>query len=195
MKTVLLGVCGSEFAKSTIDLILKLKDNGFVVKAILTFAAEKFVYIGDIMTRASVHPYTSSNVSNGVYKLGMPSKYYLDLVEKTDYLLIAPCTANTLAKIANGIADNVLTTVIRCWDFQKPMFIAPAMNPLMWNNSFTKEHVNKIISLGEIEIIMPSLYQFENCTGVGALAPINTIIACLNSARTLDEELKEKEIK
>ena len=59
-------------------------------------------------------------------------------------LLIAPLDANTLAKLAVGLCDNCLTCVWRAWDATKPVVLAPAMNTLMWENSFTKRHIRSL---------------------------------------------------
>ena len=52
-------------------------------------------------------------------------------------MIICPLSANTMAKISNGICDNLLTCVFRAWDFKKPVFVAPAMNTFMYDNPFT----------------------------------------------------------
>jgi phosphopantothenoylcysteine synthetase/decarboxylase len=180
MKTILLGVCGATDAKRVYELILKLQNGGFKVKVILTNAAKLFVSQVDLMTNAKIHPYTDDN--NTGYMLTSIPKYHLNLASDCDCFLVAPCTANTLAKFSLGLADNMLTTTMRCWNFDKPVFIAPAMNPYMWNSSFTKEHINKFLSLGDnIEIIMPTFGKFENCEGIGHLAPYDTIFACVNT--------------
>ena len=64
---------------------------------------------------------------------------HIELRKISDLLLIAPLSANTMAKICNGIADNLLTTVVRCWDVKtpKPFIVAPAMNTLMYEHPIT----------------------------------------------------------
>jgi phosphopantothenoylcysteine decarboxylase len=80
--------------------------------------------------------------------------------------VIAPLSANTLAKMANGLCDNLLvcrlhhplliyilqTCVVRAWDFKKPLIVAPAMNTLMWDHPFTEKHLKELTSLGVIVI-------------------------------------------
>lgn len=100
---------------------------------------------------------------------------HIDLVKDSDRLVIAPLSANTLAKIANGICDNLLTCVARAWDFDKPFTVAPAMNTKMWNHPITKEHIAKIKSWG-IKVIDPiSKELFCGDVGIGAMADISTI--------------------
>jgi phosphopantothenoylcysteine decarboxylase len=68
--------------------------------------------------------------------------------------LIAPLSANSLAKIANGLCDNLLTCVVRAWDFRKPLLVAPAMNTYMWESPFTEQHLGACRKLG-VKVIAP----------------------------------------
>lgn len=101
---------------------------------------------------------------------------HIELSKWADALIIAPLSANTLAKIANGICDNLLTCVSRAWDFNKPFIVAPAMNTNMWNHPITKEHLDKISSWG-IKIVPPvEKTLFCGDTGIGAMANVEDII-------------------
>lgn len=62
---------------------------------------------------------------------------HIELRKWADVFLVAPLSANTLAKMANGLCDNLLTCVARAWDFKRPLLVAPAMNTLMWESPFT----------------------------------------------------------
>ncbi|KAL0324865.1 UNVERIFIED_CONTAM: Phosphopantothenoylcysteine decarboxylase [Sesamum radiatum] len=68
-------------------------------------------------------------------------------------MVIAPCRKHT-GKIAGGLCDNLLTCIVRAWDYTKPMFVAPAMNTFMWTNPFTERHLMVIDDLG-ISLIPP----------------------------------------
>lgn len=79
---------------------------------------------------------------------------HIELRKWADIMVIAPLSANTLGKIAQGLCDNLVTCVVRAWDYNKPMFVAPAMNSLMWGNPFTERHLITIDELG-ITLIPP----------------------------------------
>jgi phosphopantothenoylcysteine decarboxylase len=91
--------------------------------------------------------------------------------------LIAPLDANTLAKCANGICDNLLTNVIRAWDFSKPIIVCPAMNTAMWDNPLTAAHLEKLRSLGYT--IIPPQEKTLVCgdVGMGAMASTDNIVS------------------
>jgi phosphopantothenoylcysteine decarboxylase len=97
--------------------------------------------------------------------------------------VIAPLSANTLAKIANGICDNLLvcssqTCVVRAWDVSKPMLLAPAMNTYMWENPFTSEHLTKVQQVYAAEVIDTVSKQLIcGDTGKGAMAHVETIVS------------------
>lgn len=101
---------------------------------------------------------------------------HIDLTKWADKFIIAPCSANTLAKISTGICDNLLTCCARAWDFEKPFVIAPAMNKYMWSHPVTLEHYLKVQSWG-IKIVNPiEKVLFCGDEGVGAMAEIKDII-------------------
>ncbi|VAH74443.1 unnamed protein product [Triticum turgidum subsp. durum] len=79
---------------------------------------------------------------------------HIELRKWADAMLIAPLSANTLAKIAGGQCDNLLTCVVRAWDYSKPIYVAPAMNTFMWDNPFTRRHLDAVAGLG-VSLIPP----------------------------------------
>ena len=179
MKKVLLGVTGSVAATLTTKLVSKLESN-FEVKVVPTIRAGYFIY-------------NSSVVSNTPY----PKGYYTELDEWTwvrkgdpimhielrkwaDLFLIAPLTANTLAKISNGLCDNLLTSIARAWDFDKPMIVAPACNSLMYSHPITSQQLHTLETWG-VKVIDP-VEKTLACgdTGIGAMADIDTIVKLVN---------------
>ena len=84
--------------------------------------------------------------------------------------------ANTLAKLSNGICDNLLTSVCRAWDFEKPIIFAPAMNTFMWDHPITSTQINTLKTWGYHEI--PPIEKVLMCkdVGKGAMAEPDTIV-------------------
>lgn len=88
--------------------------------------------------------------------------------------------ANTLAKMANGLCDNTLTSVLRCWNFantSKRLIVCPAMNTAMWEHPVTKKHLDEIAEFGRI-IVVPPVTKTLICgdIGMGAMAEVDIIL-------------------
>lgn len=82
-----------------------------------------------------------------------------------------------MAKIANGICDNLLTCIVRAWDNEKRIILAPAMNTKMWENSITQEQINSVLKHYNAKIIPPIVKKLAcNDYGIGAMANIDDII-------------------
>ena len=97
-------------------------------------------------------------------------------------LYLAPLDANTLAKLANGMCDNLLTCICRAWDFRKPILFAPAMNTHMWNHPVTESQISTLKSWGYEEI--PPIEKILMCNdkGVGAMAEPDTVVKSITDA-------------
>ena len=142
-KTIILGVTGGIAAYKSAFLIRLLRQTGAKVYVVLTEEGEKF--IGKATFQAlSGHPVW---LSNDHYPAagGMG---HIDLARSADMILVAPCTANTLAKIAHGFADNLLTELILAREI--PLVLAPAMNQAMWASPATQNNVALLKSQGVI---------------------------------------------
>lgn len=90
---------------------------------------------------------------------------HIELRRWADVFIIAPLSANTLAKVANGLCDNLLTCVVRAWDFKKPLLVAPAMNTYMWESPFTEQHLDACRKLGIV--VIPPVAKKLACGDVG----------------------------
>jgi len=155
MANVLLGVTGSVAAIRTPDLYEELKRAGHRVKVIATQAA---LYFFDAAALDPVDPQQPQRNPEVVAVdedewpgRGRGRKYqrtdtvlHIELRRWADLFLLAPLDANTLAKLASGLADNCLTCVWRAWDRSRPVVLAPAMNTLMWEHPLTGRHLRQL---------------------------------------------------
>jgi phosphopantothenoylcysteine decarboxylase len=119
--------------------------------------------------------YTDQDEWNMWNKRGDPVTH-VDLKKWADVLLVAPLDANSLAKIANGLCDNLVTCVCRAWELHKPFIVCPAMNTSMWTHPFTKKHLdilNRELGVVVIEPVSKTLMCGDS--GVGAMASVDSI--------------------
>jgi phosphopantothenoylcysteine decarboxylase / phosphopantothenate---cysteine ligase len=149
---VLLGVTGGIAAYKTCELARLLVRGGHEVTPILTADAETFV---------------SAKTFEALARREAPRELYPHLVE-ADLLVVAPLSANTLAKLAHGLADNVLTQTALAFD--GPVLVAPAMNPRMWSNGATRANVEALRARG-VELVGPEEGDTaEGDVGVGRMS-------------------------
>ena len=140
-KRIVLGVTGSIACYKAADLASKLVQSGALVDTVLTESAREFVseLTFKSLTHREVHTSLYSPNSN-------LSINHVALAESADLIIVAPATANTIAKIANGISDDVLTTTILATT--APIIIAPAMDANMFDNPATEANVTTLIGRG-----------------------------------------------
>lgn len=195
MAKILLGVTGSVAAIKTPDLYRLLIDSQHQVKIVATTAS---TYFFDPTAIRSVDQ-GSLNIENGVVYLDADewprrvdgSRYHkgdpvthIELRRWADLFLIAPLDANTLGKIALGLADNCLTCVWRAWDTARPAVLAPAMNTMMWQHPATLRHLRQIAldTAAEppngltLEVLLDWMNQ--NCPRLRIATPENRPLAC-----------------
>jgi phosphopantothenoylcysteine decarboxylase len=141
MKTILLGVTGSIAAYKAADLTSRLIKSDCEVCVIMTAHATEFVTPLTFQT-LSRHP-----VTTGIFDEKQSwHPGHIALADRADLLLIAPATANIIAKLAHGIADDALTSIALA--SRAPLLIAPAMNGKMWQHPATQENVATLTSRG-----------------------------------------------
>ncbi len=185
-KTILIGITGGIAAYKIYELIRMYKKNGFNVKVITTQNAMNFVSELTLTTLSNNEIYTD-NFDMKEYK-----PEHISLCDEGDILVIAPATANTISKIANGICDNLLTSITCA--FNKPIYIAPAMNTNMWNNSIIQENIQKLKNSG-VQILEPeSGYLACGTNGNGRLCSIDKIYSETINSFNKSELLKSKTI-
>jgi len=193
---IILGVTGSVAAKLTPKLIQALNP----LVRLQVVATQPALYFFDqcqspardvpIITEADEWPGSGQwhglpgPDPNDFSWKSLPSHYekdqpipHIDLGAWADLLLIAPLTANTLTKLALGLADNLLTSLFYAWPQDKPVIFAPAMNTRMWENPLTRQHLNAVTTPPE-RFIVPPVEKHLACgtTGLGAMADIADIV-------------------
>jgi phosphopantothenoylcysteine decarboxylase / phosphopantothenate---cysteine ligase len=159
MARVLVGVTGGIAAYKACELVRLLVKAGHEVTPVLTPDSERFV---------------TSHTFEALARREAPRDLYPHLVE-SDLLVIAPLSANTLAKLAHGLADNVLTQAALA--FRGPLLVAPAMNVRMWEHAATKENVATLVGRG-VEILGPQAGELaEGEHGPGRMTEPEAIFA------------------
>lgn len=181
-KNILLGVTGGIAVYKAADIVSRLRKKNANVEVIMTKAAREFV-----------DPMTFQTMSNRPVHTDMFNKIHvydvehISLAQKSDLILVAPATANTISKIANGIADNLLTTVITASTAQ--LVFAPAMNTEMYNNPVIQENIKKLEDLGSK--FVPPATGLLACGdyGAGKMAEPEDIVNYISG------EFKKKDLK
>ena len=186
-KTIVLGITGSIAAYKGADLASKLTQAGAKVEVILTEAAMKFV---SPVTFRSV---TGRPVVYNMFELsGEFSVEHVALAEAADVVVVAPATADIIAKIAAGIAsDMVCTTVVAT---RAPIVIAPAMHTGMWENQATQENVKILKSRGVVFVDPGVGHLASGGVGQGRLAEVQEIIAAINQVLAKGGDLAGKRV-
>jgi phosphopantothenoylcysteine synthetase/decarboxylase len=156
---VILGMTGSVASIKARELITKL---AFLaaprlpsLKVVATKAAKHFFNWEELKKdlsspSVSIEFHSDEEEWRDWKKVGDPV-LHIELRRWADILVIAPCSANTLAKLANGLCDDLLSCIVRAWDFKDPtklLVIAPAMNTMMWESPFTQKHLETLVELG-----------------------------------------------
>lgn len=144
-RCLLLGITGGIAACKAVDYARKLKALGAELSIVLTQNAAQFV------TPLSVAALTGSSVYTNMFE---PDSFgallHIELARKADLFCILPATANTMAKVAYGLADDLLSTL--CLSYGRPILLFPAMNPVMWQNPIVQANVMRLKDAGHIVI-------------------------------------------
>ncbi len=169
-KNILLGVSGSIAAYKSADLTSRLVKAGHDVFVVMTRHATEFI------TPLTFQTLSRNPVTTGIFdekETWHPG--HIALADRADILLIAPATANTIAKLANGIADDALSSIALA--SRAPLLIAPAMNGKMWHHPATLDNVERLKSrgakfIGPEEGLLACGYE-----GIGRLWNVDGILA------------------
>ena len=143
MKNILVGVTGGIAAYKSAGIVSLLKKKRYNVKVVMTENATKIIGPLTLETLSRNRIYVDMWDSNPHYEVE-----HISLADWADVVLIAPATYNIIGKVANGIADDMLTTILSAVSVRKPVFFALAMNVNMYENPILKENINKLSSFG-----------------------------------------------
>ena len=186
-KNILLGVTGGIAAYKAVEIVSRLRKAGAAVHVIMTEGATKFVA-----------PLTFREISGNpvVHTMWDEPKTWnvehIALAQWADCFVIAPATANMIGKIANGIADDMLSTVVMA--ATSPVMIAPAMNTNMYHNPITQQNISKLRHLG-YHMIEPAAGMLAcGIEGVGRLPEPVAVVEAIQSIFSAQADLKGKKV-
>lgn len=170
-KRILLIIGGGIAAYKCLDLVRRAREQGISVRAVMTRAATEFI------TPLSVGALTNDRVFTDLFDLSDEREIgHIRLSREADLVIVAPATADLLAKMAGGHADDLASTVLMATD--NPVLVAPAMNPHMWRHPATCRNVEQLKADG-IHFVGPNFGEMaeRDETGEGRLAEVPEIIA------------------
>ena len=170
MKTIILGVTGSIAAYKAADIVSSLMKKSMDIHVVMTKSGAEFI------TPLTMQALSKNRVFVETLQEDDPSEIiHVNLPQRADLILIAPATANIIAKLAYGLADDMLSSmVLAAHDI--PMLIAPAMNTRMYENVATQENL-EILKRRGWQVIEPRISRLAcGYEGLGALAEVDVIV-------------------
>jgi phosphopantothenoylcysteine decarboxylase / phosphopantothenate---cysteine ligase len=186
---ITLGVTGGVAAYKAAELVRRLQQDGFSVQVVMTRGAREFVTPLTFAALSGQKVITDlfGDSSGGEANLESAIEH-IAVAQRTDLLLIAPATADIIAKLARGIADDFLTTLYLA--STAPVVVAPAMNVNMWNHAATQENVEMLRARG-VKIVDPDEgYLACGMIGAGRLAGQEAILAAVREALKTQRDLE-----
>jgi phosphopantothenoylcysteine decarboxylase/phosphopantothenate--cysteine ligase len=174
-KRILLIISGGIAAYKCLELIRRARDAGLSVRVIMTEAATKFV------TPLSVGALTNERVFTNLFDLDDEREIgHIRLARDADVIVVAPATADLMARMANGQAGDLATAVLLATD--KPVLVAPAMNPRMWSHPATRRN-HALLQADGIHFVGPETGEMAESgeAGVGRMAEPMTILGAIQS--------------
>ncbi len=172
---VLLIIGGGIAAYKSLDLIRRLRERGISVRVVMTDAAQKFITPLSAGTLAGEHPYTDLFDARSEFDVG-----HIRLARDPNIVVVAPATANLMAKMANGLADDLASAVLLATD--KTILLAPAMNPNMWSNKATQRNIAQLRA-DQIVLVGPNAGEMAESgeAGLGRMAKPLEIVAAVQA--------------
>lgn len=176
-KTVVIGITGGVAAYKTVKLIKRFRKEGIMVIPIITKSATNLLDVRDIEKAAGRNAFIELFPKGFSYLsiLSLRKVDHIQVADAADLVIVAPATANIISKIAHGIADDFLTTVLLAT--RAPILLCPSMNSNMWNNSIVQENVGKIKNMG-VNVLEPASGMLAcGYEGKGRLPEVATIFS------------------
>ena len=175
-KRVLIIIGGGIAAYKVLELIRRLRDEGARVRVVMTRTAHEFVTPVSVAAIAGEPPHTALFDAEGEHDVG-----HIRLARDTDLIVIAPATADLLAKLANGLADDLASAIVLATD--KPVLAAPAMNPSMWLHPATRRNVAALSGYG-VRFVGPNRGAMAEAgeSGPGRMAEPQEILTAIKAA-------------
>ncbi len=169
-KRMILGITGSIAAYKAADIASLLTQKGVLVDVVMTQDAQRF--ISAMTLSALTHRAVTTNLWDEE-QIGRPT--HIELADAADLVLVAPATANVLAKMAHGLADDALSAILLATP--APVLVAPAMNGKMWKHPATQSNMELLKSrgvqcIGPAEGLLACGYE-----GLGRLSPVEDIVS------------------
>ena len=185
---ITLGVTGGVAAYKAAELVRRLQQDGFTVQVVMTRSAREFVTPLTFAALSGQKVITDLFAESGGEANLESAIEHIAVAQRTDLLLVAPATADVIAKFARGIADDFLTTLYLA--SPAPVVVAPAMNVNMWNHAATQENLEMLSARG-IHIVQPDEgYLACGMTGPGRLAGQEAIVAAVRAVLKLKRDLE-----
>lgn len=170
---VLLGVTGCIAAYKACEVVRRLREADHEVQVVLSESATRFV------TPLSFSVLSGRPAATSLWE-GDAQVDHIRLARWPDVVVLAPLTANTLGRLAQGLADNLLTTVVLATEAAVPLVLAPAMNTAMWENPWVRANLERLMSSERCHLVEPVAKTLA-CgeEGVGGLASEAAIVAAV----------------
>lgn len=191
-KKIILGVSGGIAAYKAPFLVRELKKSGAEVRVVMTDAAKEFVTPLSLST-VSGHEVIINTFPNQAATSVNTGTWHIDLAQWADVMVIAPATANTVAKIAHGFADNAVTSLVlalRC-----PLILSPAMDVDMWEHPLTQKNISTLKEMGCFVLPPETGELASGLVGAGRLPEIDAIVKFIDDVLSKTyQDLKGKKI-
>src|SRR5690348_2361795 len=190
---ITLGVTGGVAAYKAAELVRRLQQEGHSVQVVMTRAAREFVTPLTFAALSGQKVITDLFGDSSGSEANLESAIeHIAVAQRTDLLLVAPATADIIAKFARGVADDFLTTLYLA--STAPVVVAPAMNVNMWNHAATQENIATLHARG-VKIVEPDEgYLACGMTGPGRLAGIEEILAAVHEVTKAQRDLQDETI-